>query len=91
MRVHSLLRPARKYRLSESGAQVRLVHRASMEDVPSMDSRCVAWSESSPAMTILAQAKERHVDFIALAVRRRTGLRRMIRPGVFGHPCKHGR
>jgi nucleotide-binding universal stress UspA family protein len=45
----------------------------------------VLWSDESAAKSIAQQAKERDVDFIALATRPRSLLRRLIKPGVFGH------
>jgi nucleotide-binding universal stress UspA family protein len=51
----------------------------------------VVWSDLSPAWEVLAQAEERDVDFIALATRRRPGLSRLLRPGVFDQLVRRSR
>jgi nucleotide-binding universal stress UspA family protein len=50
----------------------------------------VLWSDASAAKSIAQQAKERDVDFIALATRPRSLVRRLIKPGVFGHLLRQG-
>jgi nucleotide-binding universal stress UspA family protein len=50
----------------------------------------VLWSDASAAKSIAQQAKELDADFIALATRPRSLLRRLIKPGVFGHLLRQG-
>jgi len=50
----------------------------------------VLWTDASAAKSIAQQAKELDIDFIALATRPRSLLRRLIKPGVFGHLLRQG-
>jgi nucleotide-binding universal stress UspA family protein len=51
----------------------------------------LVWSDTTPRREILSQAHELEADYISIATRNRSRLRRFVRPGVYDYLIRHSR
>jgi nucleotide-binding universal stress UspA family protein len=59
-------------------------------DLPGLRTSLV-WSDTSPAREILEQAHEQQADYIAIATRNRSRMRRLLLPGVYDYLIRNSR